>query len=194
MQHLCIDIDNVLAKTDTLIRELIRKHTKGRVSLGYEDVIVFDYRQCLDSNGNKLTNEEWTQIHDEFSKEENILDLSPFSGVQAYLQMLINAGFELHFATSRLPQARIPTIKWLENHAFPNHRLHFVNHREKHIVLGTFFAVIEDDLEQAKEFARQETLAYVIAHPWNVTDNTEHLFRVKDWKDICEQLRKRLPL
>lgn len=103
--------------------------------------------------------------------------------------MLINDGFELHFATSRLPQARIPTIKWLEKNVFPDHRLYFVNHREKHLVLGQFCAAIEDDLVQAKDFVKQGTPAYLIAHPWNVTAKTENLIRLKDWKEICEHLQ-----
>ena len=115
--------------------------------------------------------------------------MRPYPGVQDYLQVLINAGFGLHFATSRLVQARIPTVKWLVKHNFPDHRLHFVSHREKHLVLGQFYAVIEDDLVQARDFAKQGTLAYLIAHPWNVTDETENLVRLKDWKEICEHLQ-----
>ncbi len=188
MCHLCIDIDNVVAETDHLMRKLIRKHTRSRVKLCYEDVIAFDYCECQDSAGNKITREEWGTIHAEFSKEENILSLSPVNGVQGYLERLAEAGFELHFVTSRLSQARIPTITWLENHNFPHHRMHFVKHREKHVVLGSFCAIIEDDLMQAKAFADQGTLAFLIAHPWNVVEQDSFLVRVADWQELVDRL------
>lgn len=46
-KRLCIDIDNVLAQTDVLMRKLIKEHTRTRVELRYEDIVTFDYRQCL---------------------------------------------------------------------------------------------------------------------------------------------------
>jgi uncharacterized HAD superfamily protein len=104
---------------------------------------------------------------------------------------LINSGYELHLVTSRKDQARIPTIRWLEKYGFPDHGLHFVKHREKHLVLGKFSAAIEDDLQQAIDFAKTGTPVYLIAHPWNVTANTDGVFRAKDWKEISEQLQSK---
>lgn len=189
MSRLCIDIDNVLAQTDCLMRKLIRENSSLEVDLTYKDIVHFDYARCQDSNSNSITPEEWFDIHEKFSEESNILSLEPFFGVQDYLHKLIDIGFELHFVTSRLPHSRIATTKWVETHKFPEHRLHFVNHREKHLVLGAFFAVIEDDLEQAKAFAMQETKVYLIAHPWNVCQNTKYLVRVKGWQDVVKQLQ-----
>ncbi|MGD0598050.1 MAG: hypothetical protein ABSA64_11095 [Sedimentisphaerales bacterium] len=190
-KKICIDIDNVIAETDTMMRSLILKRTGGRVDLKYEDIIEFDYRKCHDSEGNRITGEEWEQVHNEFSEEKNILQLTPYIGAQDYLRVLVDYGFQLHFATSRLHQAWIPTIKWLDKYRFPPHRLHFVNHREKHLALGVFSAMIEDDLQQARDFAQQGTPAYLIAHPWNVTANTDCIFRARDWKEVSEQLQNK---
>ena len=68
-KRLCIDIDNVLAQTDVLMRKLIKEHTRARVELRYEDIVTFDYRQCEDANGAKITNQEWANIHDFFPKK-----------------------------------------------------------------------------------------------------------------------------
>jgi uncharacterized HAD superfamily protein len=190
-KRLCIDIDNVLAQTDALIRKIIKDATKSRVCLAYKDITDFEYEKCTDSKGNKITKEEWHRVHDIFSEETNIMSLQPFPNIQFHLGNLINSGYELHLATSRKDKARIPTIKWLEKYKFPNHSLHFVNHREKHLILGKFSAVVEDDLQQARDFAQTGTPAYLIAHPWNVTDNIKGIFRARDWKEISEQLQSK---
>jgi uncharacterized HAD superfamily protein len=190
-KRLCIDIDNVLAQTDVLMREIIKDETKSRVCLAYNDITDFEYEKCTDSNGNKITEEEWHRVHDKFSEEANIMSLQPFPNIQVHLGNLIKSGYELHLVTSRKDNARISTIKWLEKYKFPNHRLHFVNPREKHLIFGKFYAVVEDDLQQARDFAQTGTPTYLIAHPWNVTDNTETIFRAKDWKEVSEQLQNK---
>jgi uncharacterized HAD superfamily protein len=189
-KRLCIDIDNVLAQTDVLMRKIIKDETKSRVCLAYNDITNFEYEKCTDRNGNKISEEEWHRVHAKFSEESKIMSLRPFPNVQVHLENLIKSGYELHLVTSRKDKARIPTIKWLEKYKFPNHRLHFVNHREKHLVFGKFYAVIEDDLQQARDFAQTGTQTFLIAHPWNVTENTETIFRVKDWGEISGQLQK----
>ena len=42
-EGLCVDIDNVVAATDEVMRCVIREYTRGRVDLSYEDVVEFDY-------------------------------------------------------------------------------------------------------------------------------------------------------
>lgn len=190
-KRLCIDIDNVLAQTDVLMRKIIKDVTQSRVCLVYDDITDFEYEKCTDSNGNKITKEEWHRVHDIFSEEKNIISLQPFPDIQLHLRNLIGLGYEIHLVTSRKDQARIPTIKWLEKYNLPDHRLHFVKHREKHLVLGKFSAVIEDDLQQARDFAQKGTPAYLIAHPWNVTASKDGVFRAKDWKEISELLQKK---
>ena len=41
-QRICIDIDNVVTKTDKVIREIIAKETNGRVNLSYEHIVHFN--------------------------------------------------------------------------------------------------------------------------------------------------------
>lgn len=190
-KRLCIDIDNVLAQTDVLMRKIIKDETKSRVCLAYKDITYFEYEKCTDVNGNKITDEEWHRVHDKFSEETNIMSLQPFPNVQAHLENLIKLGYELHLVTSRKDNAHIPTTKWLEKYKFPNHKLHFVKHREKHFIREKFSAAIEDDLQQARDFAQAGTLTYLIAHPWNVTANTDSIIRAKDWKEISELLQKK---
>src|SRR5678815_3967931 len=128
--RLCIDIDNVIARTDDVMRRVIRDFTSGRVQLRYEDVVEFKYQECPDSNGQRISDQEWTAIHDRFSEDENILAIQPVSDVQQHLQRL-STNYALHLATSRLRKARRATIQWLNQYQFPNHDLHFVTHGQK---------------------------------------------------------------
>lgn len=190
-KYLCIDIDNVLAQTDVLMRKIIKDETKSRVCLAYKDIIYFDYRKCRDNNNNQITNEEWSRVHNIFSEETNIMSLQPFLNVQSHLECLLDSGYELHLATTRLDKARIPTIKWLQTHKFPNpFSLHFLRHGEKHKVLCNFKAIIEDDLEQADKFAISGIRAYVIAHPWNEHNYNKNVIRIQNWEGLMEELTK----
>lgn len=190
--RLCIDIDNVVARSDEVMRQVIYEVTKGRVDLAYEDVKCFNYWECKDRRGNSITKDEWKAVHDLFSEPRFLRAIRPVDGIQDHLQQLAER-FSLHFATSRLAKARKHTVEWLEQHAFPTHDLHFLKHREKHVSLGRFAVAVEDDLDQAEAFADAEVVvSYVLAHPWNSTTvERGNLHRVKDWVDLIRDINDR---
>jgi uncharacterized HAD superfamily protein len=148
----CIDIDNVIARTDEVIRKIIREFTKERVCLAYEDIKRFNYTECRDAHGHQITESEWQQVHILFSQPDELAAVLPMTGAESALRALEEYG-GIHFATSRLPKARKATVEWLETHKFPEHNLHFLKHGKKHEVLKGFTAAIEDDYDQAVEFA-----------------------------------------
>ena len=80
MKNLCIDIDNVIARTDKVMRRVISEHTGGRIQLAYEDVKNFNYYECKDSTGNGINNEEWKHIHELFSEPRYLWLIQPFPG------------------------------------------------------------------------------------------------------------------
>jgi uncharacterized HAD superfamily protein len=186
--RLCVDIDNVIARTDEVLRGIIREQTRGRVDLRYHQVVEFDYRQCADSRGGRISEHEWNAIHDRFSEPRNVLRVQPVDGVQAHLEGLSDK-YAIHLATARLPRTRRATIEWLERHNFPRHDLHFVVPGEKHTSLGSFHAAIEDHYEQAIAFARIGTPCYLIRHPWNQSrQKVENLDWVSGWPDLVQKL------
>lgn len=187
-RRLCVDIDNVLARTDEVMRRVIHQYTHGRVDLRYEDVVEFDYCKCSDATGARISKEDWHEIHDLFSQPEHLLSIEPFSDVQQHLTVLADV-YQLHFVTTRLPKARQATIQWLENGRFPPHDMHFVQHGKKHDSLGTFSAAVEDHFEQAVAFAESGTPCYLIRHPWNqAKPHVEGLHWVSDWTELAEKL------
>jgi len=118
----CVDIDNVVAQTDAVMRRIISEYTEGRVELGYKDVLEFDYHKCKDANGNSISREEWNAIHLLFSEPRNLKLIQPIPDAQECLTQLADK-YEIHLATSRLPMARRATVEWLDTFGFPSHGL-----------------------------------------------------------------------
>jgi len=189
MKNLCIDIDNVIARTDEVMRRVIAEYTGGRIQLAYEDVREFNYFECKDSTGNSISKEEWKHIHELFSEPRYLWLIQPFPGAVEGLRQLAKR-YTLHFATSRMPKARRVTVEWLENHGLPSHDLHFLKHREKHASLRPFSAAVEDDYDQAKAFATDGgTPCFLVRHPWNQTKHaTEGIQWVDTWPELTERL------
>jgi 5'(3')-deoxyribonucleotidase len=188
MPFICIDIDNVVARTDEVMRHVIHDFTAGRVSFEYDHIVEFDYCECQDGNGRKITKREWQKIHELFSGPYYLRKIQPWPDVQRYLKQLAKT-FDIHLATSRLPKARGMTIEWLEKHNFPPHYLHFLKHGHKHVSLGKFTAVVEDHYEQAAAFAKSGTPCFLLEHPWNRgKPQLENLFWVKNWPELTKRL------
>ena len=187
--RLCVDIDNVVAQTDVVMRQVIREVTNGRVNLSYADISRFNYWECKDQDGNGISREEWKAVHEAFSQPERLLALEPIEGVQQCLRE-ISQCYSIHFATSRLPIARKATVQWLERAGLPKHDLHFLQHGEKHLSLGAFFASVEDDLAQAEAFAATGIkMSIVLAHPWNeCVAQRRNLRRMSGWSQVADEL------
>ncbi|MFI5364160.1 MAG: hypothetical protein ACHQ4J_00920 [Candidatus Binatia bacterium] len=145
------------------------------------------------ARGRRITDEEWHTVHRLFSRPRVILTIEPYPSIQTILGRL-SERYELHFATSRLPEARKATVEWLEEQCFPPHRLHFLIRREKHSSLGKFHAAVEDDSVQALAFAGGGVRSFVLAHPWNREVTPGPLIeRIRDWKTLERTLMGRAP-
>lgn len=190
---ICVDIDNVIAQTDEVMRRVIQEYTRGRVQLSYEDIKHFNYYECTDKNGNGISKEDWKPVHDLFSEPLYLSDIRPFSGAIEGLHVLARET-KLHIATSRLRKARRTTVEWLDKFGIPDHDLHFVKHNEKHFALGSFIAAVEDDYEQAVEFAKRNITCFLMEHPWNESKRKiEGIHWVDTWPDLTERLLAMIP-
>lgn len=189
MADYCIDIDNVIGRTDEVIRRVIAEYTDGRVQLRYEDIKEFNYWECQDSAGNSISKDDWKRIHSLFSEPRFLWLVEPIPGAIEALHRLAQRG-TLHIATARLPKSRRVTVEWLDSHGLPVHDLHFLKHGEKHGSLRPFAAAVEDDYEQAKAFAAQgETPCYLLSHPWN---RNKPAIGGVEWVDTWPELTTRL--
>lgn len=149
-EALCIDIDNVVAATDAVMREVIREHSRQKVDLKYEDVVCFEYWLCRDAKGRRLDRGEWDIVHRVFTRE-HLPRIRPVTGARTGLERLASK-YEIHLVTSRLAEGKAETAKWLIDHEIPHNELHFSRHGEKHLISKKFAAAIDDDREQGYAF------------------------------------------
>ena len=186
MPAICVDIDNVIARTDEVMRQVIREYSKDGVDLAYDDVVCFDYWMCRDALGRQLDKSEWKAIHEEFTRN-HLLRISPYDNVKEHIAR-IGERFEVHLATSRLPEGRPQALVWLRNHEIPYRALHFVSHGEKHLINQQFVAVVEDDREQGYAFHTKGVRVFLLAHPWNHVGPHSLLKRIPSWQDLMGEL------
>lgn len=163
---ICVDIDNVVAQTDVVMRDLIYRYTGGRVKLLYEDIREFDYWKCPDCNGGQLTKEQWDEVHNLFSMPQVVSELLLIDGAQAQINAL-GEKYSVHLVTSRKPSVLEATWHWLTKHGIRFDDLVFAPHGGKHKLPTRYAFVIEDHYEQAKAFAEDGVNAILIDHPWN---------------------------
>jgi uncharacterized HAD superfamily protein len=183
---LCVDIDNVIAKTDEVMRKVIYEYSRSQVDLGYEDIVCFEYWRCRDRSGRRFDKDEWKKIHEEFT-HNYLLKIMPFDNVAQYLEILCTK-FDIHLATSRLNDGQEATRVWLSQHGIPYKKLRFVQEGTKHLIDEKFIAAIEDDREQGYAFNSNGIPVFLLAHPWNVVGPHSPLKRVTDWKQLTHEL------
>ena len=183
---ICVDIDNTIADTDPVLRQLIRRVSRDRVRLAYEDVVCYEYWRCRDAQGHRLTSREWHRVVDEFHKER-LEEIPPFPGVAGHLAKLREV-FKVHLATSRDPASAASTRAWLERYRIPHDRLHFARHGEKHRLPQDFDFAVEDDREQAYAFVASGVPALVLGRPWNHVGPSSPVERLPDWPTIVARL------
>jgi uncharacterized HAD superfamily protein len=183
---LCVDIDNVIARTDEVMRKVICAHSKSRVDLGYEDIVCFEYWKCRDETGRRFDKSEWREIHEEFT-HNYLSKILPFDNVSHTLG-IISEKFDIHLATSRLDDGQEATRVWLRQHGIPYKKLHFVREGTKHLIDEQFVAAIEDDREQGYAFYKKGIYVFLLAHPWNTVGPHSPLKRVTDWEKLTHEL------
>lgn len=186
MHKICMDIDNVIARTDEVMREVIREHSMDSVDLTYEDIVHFDYWKCEDSLGRSFHKSEWEKIHEEFTRI-HLLRILPYEDVGEHLNR-ISEKFDIYLVTSRLKKGREQTIEWLRNHNITYKDVCFVKHREKHRINHDFIAAVDDDIEQGYLFHNKGIRVFLYAHPWNSIDSDSPLVRVADWHELTNEI------
>jgi 5'(3')-deoxyribonucleotidase len=183
---ICIDLDNVIARTDEVMREVIHANSISHVDLAYDDVVCFDYWNCRDKNGRRFDKSEWPGIHRQFT-EHHISRILPFDNICQFLET-IGQKFTIHIATSRLDEGQEATQQWLAENKIPHSKVHFVKNGEKHLINDNFIAAVDDDREQAYAFASKGIRAFILAHPWNEVGKYSPLKRISDWKQLTVEL------
>ena len=88
MPSICIDLDNVIAKTDEVMREIIHQISAEDVDLKYEDVVCFEYWKCRDRRGRRISRAEWNNVHQEFTRN-HLMRIQPFKNINKHLELIV---------------------------------------------------------------------------------------------------------
>lgn len=178
-----VDLDNVLALTDPLIRRLIRE--MFGIHLGQGDIIHFDYWRC------GITKEQDRAVFNRFHHSECATVAVIDGAVNALLSL--HDDFEIHIVTGRPPITERSTLDWLETHGIPYDELDFRKRKEGSRV--NFDAFVDDHRETAYALAHRGIYSFLFDYPWNEPEPIDppNLIRVESWKEIQAHLERVFP-
>lgn len=173
-----VDLDNVIAGTEGLIRQMI--YERYHITVSTEDFVDFNYRGTVVSDG------ELVAILKDFH-EQCCSDVLPLPGAVSSLQSLYKEA-KIDIVTSRPLSSLALTLKWLAQY-----RLDVLGAvifcSTKLPLAERYFAFAEDNLETAVEFAKHGVAAVVFDYPWNRTaEVSEGIRRVADWQQAYDVL------
>ncbi|MGM0441319.1 MAG: 5' nucleotidase, NT5C type [Elusimicrobiota bacterium] len=183
MKNIGIDIDGVILDTVEVYLDYIEKVSGKR----YQKPQITDYlfENCLD-----ITEEEMSMALG-MMIEDNIWGEIPF--YRQALESLKRIGTEknLYIITSRPEVAREPTLKWIEKHGIPAHKVVFTDMETKldyiereNIKLDCF---VEDRFKFALEVSGAGVKVLLMDRPWNKKYELENgIVRVRDWEHIVD--------
>lgn len=186
MRPLYLDIDDCVADSGGVLRDIIRVVTKDRVQLKYEHILDYDYTNNKDAEGNSIDRRAWDEAHDIFSTPEVLSKIEPFPDAVPAIKELQQV-FDVHFITTRLHKSRIPTIQWLDRLGTGPYSVHFVEKRRKHLSASdSVVAAVEDDIVQSELYWRKGIRCFMPARPWNAGG----LNRFDGWADLTIALKR----
>lgn len=174
-----VDLDNVLADTDPLIRRMIWEMCGIR--LERENVTHFDYRDC-----SRLTDTQNYLLWHRFHTIE-CLRVKPVAEAVEALYSLSDE-YKIHIVTNRPPETRGLTLEWLSKHDVLYDRLDFA--KDKTVSGIPFTAFIEDKRETAYAMAERGVKSFLLDCPWNqpMSADPSGVIRVGSWSEILGHL------
>lgn len=175
-----IDLDNVLSRSDPLIRGLI-KHRTG-VRIAEREVTQFDYSRVA-----PITAKEYAEILEEFHRQKSQF-AEPVSGARGAMRWLSRV-FKVTVATGRPREFRRQTLKWLKANRIEFDDL-VVDTDKRSLADGSLF-LVEDNGETALWVA-DRCLVYLFDYPWNAFASKRNIRRVHGWSDVLRDIRMRL--
>lgn len=175
-----VDLDNVLALTDPLIRRLIKK--AFNIRLEQHHIVEFDYWRC------GISKEQNQIVFDRFHRLE-CANVRPIKQAVETLRYL-GPRYKVYVVTSRPPATRKLTTQWLKSHKIPFDKLIYSESKRDSQI--NFDAFVEDHRETAYSMARRGVLSFLLDYPWNQPNPIDppNLIRVKSWRRIRAYLDK----
>ena len=178
-----VDIDNVLAKTDEMVRKIIL----DRMGIPSKQFQITDWSY---STSLGFPKEEEKSIFDELHNR-CLLDIDPVDGAALGMKE-ISKWWNIIYATARPESTRDITAAWLIRHDFPPGKLLFPE--SKISISDQANLIIEDNAVTAELFARNNKHVFLLDYPWNQGDPPSFslITRVFSWNNIINIMEGRL--
>jgi len=172
-----IDLDNTLANTDAIFRELLKEHYG--INLSRED----ETRRMEEATG--LSAEEVVQlVREGWATPDRIF---PLDKNLTYFLSLLHENYEIYIVTSN-HQASLEAIKgWLKRNNVPYDKLVIAKGDE--YKTNYVDVLVDDALECVKPHAKAGKQAVLLAWPYNENFNERRIARFETWEEIFNYLQ-----
>ncbi len=172
-----VDIDNVLAESDVILREMIKEMCG--IDLRLEQMTRYAY----ETHG--VPEAELSKVFRVFNVD-TCKRLQTVCGAKDAMQKLARR-YEIALVTSRNPESKEATEFWLKAEGLPYDQLHFND--EKHALGIPYHAFVEDRHEHAHRIAATGATVYLLTRPWNAAPLAHpNVRRVDSWDEILKFL------
>ncbi|MFH1856524.1 MAG: hypothetical protein ABH836_04770 [Candidatus Omnitrophota bacterium] len=185
MAQIGVDIDGIIADTDTAFRKKMKEVFKR--DFPRHLVTQFNYEKCFE-----FTEAEERIFYGLFVEEELWANINLIKGARNTLNKL-NEKHSLIIITGRPVEVKEVTIKWLREKEIPFDKLYFMQGRQKHEVAlqngHELTHFMEDHPDYAFGMAEIGVNVFLMDYPWNQKIKNHPLItRVKDWRQINKML------
>ncbi len=186
---IAVDLDNVIAKTDPKIRQIIQ--SISGVSLSQHDIQAWDYAEALIVKGldrsaaQKITAETFDRFHGEHCSE-----VEPVEGAVESILKLYEAGSKIVIVTGRSKTKTCEelTRRWLRSLSIPDSWLMVEDNKAS--VCSIWSSLIDDAPHQARDVAEAGIRVYLFDYPWNKDVRHRLVTRVSGWDDATALILK----
>lgn len=165
-REVLVDVDDTLCETQKKINEFVRKETGQKITLAD---VTLQLREDDGSDYQRLAR-LW------LNRPEQVLACKPYPTALTGIQLLHQADYQIHVASSRKAPLHDVTEKWLEQHGFTEYIVAFHPRADNlgsvefklQVANKTGTSVAFDDtLKVAESLAGNGVFVYLIDRPWN---------------------------
>jgi uncharacterized HAD superfamily protein len=174
---IALDIDNVIADTDQIIRKLIKSELG--INATARQITYWSYSKAIPISPDQEKH-IFDLFHQRYCGEVSVLPnaVSSIERLASY--------FSIWLITSRPVESDQITQEWLKKKRINYTKLIFSKH--KALMSENFLFVAEDSGETAVSFAQIGVPVYLFDKPWNGIYHDPLIIRVKNWEDAMKKI------
>jgi uncharacterized HAD superfamily protein len=180
---IAVDIDNTIAATDIILRELIK--VNYGLTVRQSDITDWHYYNCL-----PISKEDEEFILEEYHKK--YISLVPLIADAKESLENITKKYTIWIITARPSYTRSETLLWLKKHEITYNRIIFSKRKGKYI--NAVNILIDDNKFTANEYASAGVKVIILDYPWNrKLEANNNVIRAKDWRNILNIITSNSP-